>query len=122
MKLERFYLPATFIWAVGLFIGSVMPATAKLAQEIEILNFYGFGLHLMGYAVLSLLLVLTLENRRFKNYYLYSVLIAIIYGVLLELAQMFIPTRNPSASDALANTIGAFITATAYAFRNKKWN
>ncbi|MEK6807408.1 MAG: VanZ family protein [Nanoarchaeota archaeon] len=122
MKLERLYLPATVVWAVGLFIGSVLPATTRLAQELEVLNFKGFGLHLASYAVFGMLLVLTLENYRFKNYYFYSVLIAVVYGVLLELVQVVVPARDPSAIDALADTIGAFITATAYAFRNKKWS
>jgi len=118
MELEKFYLPAAFAWSAALFVGSVLPSANAFGMAAKAFNYRGIGLHLFGYAVLGLLLILALKRHRIKNYYVSSILIAVLYGILLELIQYFVPARTPSAIDAAANTIGAFITAAVYDFKH----
>ena len=120
MKQKKLYLPATLAWAAALFVGSVLPITGKVGSGLEALNFKGFGLHLVGYAVFGMLLLLTLKDRKAKYSYAYAVLIAAAYGAAIELVQIYVLTRTPSVVDAAANAIGAFITTTIYTFRNNK--
>ncbi|MBI2040488.1 MAG: VanZ family protein [DPANN group archaeon] len=116
MDFRKFYLPATLVWVAGLFAGSVLPGRSLLATEIERFNLFGFGLHFLGYLIFGLLLVLTLKNYGIKNSFAYSVLIAAAFGLAMEGLQMFVPNRDPSVIDALANTVGAFISAGIYEF------
>ena len=69
---------------------------------------------MVGYAIFGLILILTLKKYVVKNDFLYAIIIAAGYGLLMEFLQMFVPNRDPSVVDAVANTVGAFITATIY--------
>ncbi len=114
MIYKNIYVLFSVIWAAGLAIGSLLPGGSPLAHEVEKFNFFGFGLHIVGYAIFGLLLVLTLKKYSVKNDFLYAIVIAAVYGLAMEGLQMFVPNRDPSVIDAVANTIGAFITATIY--------
>ena len=114
MTYKSIYVLFSVIWAAGLAIGSLLPGGTQLAAEVERFNLFGFGLHLVGYAIFGLILILTLKKYVVKNDFLYAIIIAAGYGLLMEFLQMFVPNRDPSVVDAVANTVGAFITATIY--------
>ncbi len=116
MELRKLYLPATLIWAAGLLAGSLLPGGSQLAMEVERFNLFGSGLHFLGYMIFGLLLILTLKNYNVKNNFVYSVLIAAAFGIAMEVLQLFVPNRDPSIIDAVANTTGAFISAGIYEF------
>ncbi len=44
-----------------------------------------------------------------------------LYGILLEGGQAFIPGRDPSLADALANLSGAVLGVAVYGLWNKFW-
>ncbi len=103
------------IWAAGLAIGSLLPGGSALATSVEQFNLFGFGLHLIGYALFATILILTFRyHLRHHHYLVYAVVIAATYGLILELLQMLVPNRDPSVVDAVVNAMGAFITATIY--------
>ena len=114
MTYKSIYVLFSVIWAAGLAIGSLLPGGTQPAAEGERVNLFGFGLHLVGYAIFGLILILTLKKYVVKNDFLYAIIIAAGYGLLMEFLQMFVPNRDPSVVDAVANTVGAFITATIY--------
>ncbi len=114
MDFRKLYLPATLIWAVGLFIGSTAQGHGGLARFLGQFNISGFGLHFAGYLIFGLLLILTLKSYEIKNSFVYSVIIAAVYGIAMEGLQFFVPYRDPSVIDALANTAGAFISSGIY--------
>ncbi len=110
------------IWAAALFTGSLLPGGSVLAAGVERFNLFGFGLHLVGYAVFGLVLVLTLRKYQVKNDFVWAILIAAGYGIVMEVLQIFVPNRDPSITDAVANAVGAFITATAYQIKHRNPN
>ena len=114
MTYKSIYVLFSVIWAAGLAIGSLLPSGSALAAEVEQFNFFGFGLHLIGYAIFGLVLVLTLKKYAVKNDFLYAIVIAAVYGLAMEGLQAFVPNRDPSIIDAVVNTVGAFISATIY--------
>ena len=118
---KNIYVLFSVIWAAGLAIGSPLPRGPAPPAEGEqiyffffVLHPFGFGLHLIGYAIFGLVLVLTLKKYAVKNDFLYAIVIAAVYGLAMEGLQAFVPNRDPSIIDAVVNTVGAFISATIY--------
>lgn len=69
---------------------------------------HDFFSHALLYAGLSGLLCLALLNSGArKNFGFYALLIAIMYSFTDEGHQAFVPHRNPSASDLVADAVGA---------------
>ena len=73
--------------------------------------------HFLAYATLSIHLLLLCKTK-LQN--LVAVLFAIGYSLLMEIIQGFIPERDPSLSDMLANTTGVFIGITVIYFLKSK--
>jgi VanZ family protein len=67
------------------------------------------SLHFIGLFILSLLLIFTFKNYAAKRVYLKSLIIAIIIGILIEIIQLFIPTRAFSWYDMVADLGGIFL-------------
>ena len=64
--------------------------------------------HVLIYMPLAFLFVLSLRVSGFNKYiFLISFLLAGVYGITDELHQSFVPGRDASAADAVADFIGA---------------
>jgi len=73
--------------------------------------------HFAAYALLSLLLIHTLQARRHPSARLLAVswLICVVYGLLLEGLQWFMETgRQAEAGDLLANALGALAVCVVF--------
>jgi VanZ family protein len=64
--------------------------------------------HLLVYYIFAVFGYRALQNKR---YYPYLCLGIIAYGGLLELGQSYVPGRDMSAYDLLANTLGVLLGA-----------
>ena len=75
-------------------------------------------LHIIEYAVLGFLLIRSFNNSHFTQSFesmsIMSVFIAAAYGLSDEIHQQFVPFREASIYDLLADTIGAFLGVLAY--------
>lgn len=59
------------------------------------------------YLVLSFITAKTLFLKNKKNYFLYGFLYAFTLGLLLEIAQFFIPYRGFELNDIFSNFLGS---------------
>lgn len=66
-------------------------------------------LHFIGFFILILLLIFTLKDYTSKRVYLKSLIIAVIIGIIIEVAQLFIPARTFSLLDIAADLGGIFL-------------
>ena len=68
-------------------------------------------LHFLGYALLGALFLrafyTTSINHRLKLIFVLSVLFSALYGISDEIHQSFVPYRDASAMDALADFLGS---------------
>jgi VanZ family protein len=64
--------------------------------------------HLLVYYIFAVFGYRALQNKR---YYPYLCVGIIAYGALLELGQSYVPGRDMSAYDLLANTLGVLLGA-----------
>ncbi|WP_375580969.1 VanZ family protein [Marivirga tractuosa] len=96
------------ILLLGLTPGESMPIT----NVWEFLSFDKIA-HFFVFAVLSFLLILGFSKQytfMFFRYYAVPLAIGIslLYGLIIEIGQTFIPERGLEPLDILANTIGVF--------------
>lgn len=96
------------ILLLGLTPGESMPST-------NVWDFLSFDkiAHFFVFAVLTFLFILGFSKQytflffRYNAVYL-AISIAMIYGIIIEIGQTFIPERGLEFADMLANSIGVF--------------
>jgi len=88
--------------------------------------FYGQDkvMHFVVYGIHGFLCLLTLSDKilslKFIQYFL-ALILSISYGIFNEIYQYFIPEREFSLGDILANSLGIItFLALIYIFQNKK--
>ena len=98
---NKLYFFSFSIILIGITLFSLLPPKSGLElRESDKLN------HFLAYAILSLNFgFISTKNR----YYLLGIPLLISYGLLMEFFQGFVPGRDPSFYDALANTCGVLI-------------
>ncbi len=106
----KFQLPA-ILWAAIIYISSSIP-TAKLPS----VDFPSFdkGVHFIIFFTLAALThrAVRFQNRvpfAAKHHVFSTVLLVVLYGLVDEFHQYFVPGRNPSVLDLIADAIGALI-------------
>jgi len=114
----------TFIYMGIVFILSVIKVHVGVAHVIgvdKVIHFCIYGL--MG--ALWVRVFLSKRGRGFgyreRRIIFKAVVISFLYGLLIEFVQGFLPAREASFFDALANGAGAFAGASLYCFVNKSF-
>ncbi len=111
---RRFRWALVAVVALAVFVASVSPVAPGMAA------FGPFGLvhrdkwaHATGYAILAGTLAAALSTERSRRSLVrllaVAFVVAVAYGVGIELVQGAIPTRDESAMDALADAVGALV-------------
>lgn len=98
---EKLLSVSLILFFIGIAILSLLPP-----KSIEKIGEHDKINHFIAYSVLSLNVGLVV--KRIKTYLFYLPLL-IGYGLLLEYVQGFVPGRQPSLLDVLANSIGVSI-------------
>ncbi len=93
------------VYLILLFIG----AFVVKASDISKASNFDKVLHLIGFLILAILLLLTFEHYKLGNKYISVFLVALGIGILIEAIQLGIPGREFSISDILANILGIII-------------
>jgi VanZ family protein len=105
---ELFVLPIFVGWMVLLTVASLLPSGGV-----------GFGetwdkvVHFGAYFITSLLFYFAFHSRLQKTD-IYAVFFAFGYGVILEVAQLFVPGRICSLKDLMANFSGVLFFFVLY--------
>lgn len=93
------------MWSVGIAVLSLLPAEAAVST--------GWGdkwEHGIAYAVLTILL-----KRAFPRLStLWTWVLSTLYGGLIEVGQLFVPSRHADVLDILANGLGAAVGLSLY--------
>ncbi|MEM7336598.1 MAG: VanZ family protein [Chloroflexota bacterium] len=101
-----------FIYAIVIILLSLLPTE----PEIKVVGWDKIG-HFSAYLVMSLLGLLTFSSKNGRI----SILVVIIsLGFILEWLQGFVPGRDTSLIDGLANSLGVLLgTALFFLFQNQ---
>jgi len=99
----------TIVSVVYLIILLIGAFAANLGSTPDSVPGFDKGLHFIGFFILTLLLIFTFKNYTGKRVYLKSLVIAIIVGIIIEVAQLFIPARTFSWYDLAADLGGIFL-------------
>jgi len=112
MKIARMLYILFLVWMVFLTIGSFLPSTS-FPTWVDLGGDRDKVAHFVAYFITSLLFYLTFRSR-FKKTDIYAILFAAGYGVLMELAQLFVPGRVCSLGDLMANFSGVLFFFVLY--------
>jgi VanZ family protein len=111
-----------FVWFILVIIGSLSPQ--RNLPSIVIIEHADKVVHGIMYFILTVLLIpALLSKKKYTLSYVFSFLISIFYGLVMEFLQYSITsTRSADILDFFANCIGALlgIIFYQYAIRNKK--
>jgi len=97
------------LWMTALFLFSSIPG-----NHVPLPNIDDKLKHIVAYALLGFLLAAAVASHvgRLAWYHVAAVtLLAFSYGMLDEYHQSFVPLRNVSFGDVIADTFGGFIAA-----------
>lgn len=108
------------IYSIMIFIFSSRPEVGVeqyFYGQDKVMHFFIYGIH-------TFLCLLTLSNRilllKFIQYFL-ALILSISYGIFNEIYQYFIPEREYSFGDIIANSMGVItFLILIYLFQNKK--
>ena len=121
----KYWLPL-IIYLVLIFYTSSLPLNNP--QEKEIKKTFGIPNdvyeHVIGYGFLAIISYRLFANS--KNKFInkkaitFAILFTILYGIIDEIHQIFVPTRFFEIKDIISNSIGALIIFSKDLIRNKK--
>lgn len=106
----RYQFPA-ILWAVLIFVGSAIPS--RYFPTLKIFH-YDKLIHVVLFLVLGIFVYRALSSIR-QNYTFnwgqafFSIAVVMLYGVLDEMHQGFVPGRSVDVWDATADTIGGLL-------------
>lgn len=97
----------TLIWASVILFFAVLPYRGFPALTV---GYFDKIAHFFEFTVLAVLIIWglyhDLQNRFRERTLLFTLLLGVGYGIVLELVQRFIPGRDPNLADAVSNAAG----------------
>jgi len=113
LNMIAYYWLPPLLWMIIIFYFSSQPRTTISHQYFIDFAIYKV-LHMLGYALLYLLLFRALYQFRnfglsLQDTFLYSALIAVIYAISDEIHQRFVPTREGRLRDVMIDSLGILL-------------
>jgi VanZ family protein len=110
----------TLLIAIEIFYFSSISGTSYPHQEG--IGFIPIIYHLVVFFLFNFFLLISIKgNKKIKiNYLIIALGGSIIYALLDEFHQIFVPLRNASIQDILIDTIGIFLSTILVLYFNKK--
>ncbi|MEA3455520.1 MAG: VanZ family protein [Campylobacterota bacterium] len=107
MHFEKHYIVKLLFWLA--LISSYLLAVLPQENVPQLTPFNDKGNHFLAFAVLTLLILHAYRVRYFTAF-----ILMMLYGVLIEVSQLFAVNRHGELLDVLADTIGVVIGILLY--------
>jgi len=118
-KNKVFAIIFTLIIAIEIFVISSIPGREFASGIIDLSLLY----HFMVFFLLNFFVAISLNGEKKMNikYLFLSIVFSIVYAILDEIHQIFVPRRLFSLTDILVDTAGIFLSLLVYVYyKNKK--
>ena len=118
-KKRKYSIIFLILIAVEIFYFS----SKSLAPGPEVFSLLSIIYHFCVFFLFGFFLIISLtQKRKIKiKYLLFAVFISVIYAILDELHQIFVPFRDASLEDFLTDSAGIFFSAIIYMVSKKNW-
>lgn len=117
-RFTRFLLPATFLWALVIFILCTLPGE-ELPNPPPNIPHLDKIVHWGMFLILSLLLMLSAESKTTcskTTLYLLVISVSFLYGGLIEILQHYFFQRSGDIWDLTADVLGSITACCCYPF------
>jgi len=113
-----FAIILTLLIAIEIFYFSTIQGSAISGPSIP---FTSYAYHFTAFFLLSFFLLISLNGNRKINFgfFAFAITFSIIYAMLDEFHQMFVPFRNPSIIDVFTDNLGIFFSSLVYLMYKK---
>jgi hypothetical protein len=122
MRLKIYWTFVTILWATCIFIVSVIPSSDLPSFSIwepdKIAHFIVYGL--LTFFACKMYLQRNKTMQKSMPAKIYAFASCILYGICIEVIQLFLPTRSFDPFDILANTIGCLLGILAITLSSKR--
>ena len=108
---NKYYIYCSFALMAAIWLLS-----SRHQTPIHLTGYWDKVVHFASWAFLTVLLSRGLRGGRGR---LVAFTVAVAYGILDEFHQSFVPGREPSAADVLADSLGAAVGVWTAALRNR---
>ena len=117
-KNRKISLIVTILLMIEIFYFSSLQGNIGIGPTINLSTVY----HFVVFFLFSFFLFATIKtDKKIKTRHILIILvISIIYGILDEVHQMFVPFRNASIRDILINNLGIFSSILIYLYIDNK--
>ena len=117
-KNKRFSIIFMVLMAVEIFVISSIPGRDFPAVGIDPSLVY----HLIVFFLFNFFLILSIIGKKNvkMGYLVLSMVFSIIYAILDEIHQFFVPLRLPSVRDVLIDVTGIFLSTITYLYYKRK--
>lgn len=114
------YLIGSVIWALFILVLTLTPG--KSVPDISLFSYdklgHGFVFFVLAFLLISGFYQSLISSSKHRAASV-GVILSVLYGLSLEVAQSMVPDRSMEFYDALANTIGSFLGLAVFYIRIK---
>lgn len=114
--INRFKFHLLIVWTIFILFLTLMPVP-DIGIETE--NYYDKIVHLFLFGIFSYLLYLNLSFSRLKRVAT-TIFVSVIFSIIIEFFQYFVPGRNPSYLDFWAGFVGVLMFIIVPYVKDKK--
>jgi len=114
-----FAITLTLLMAIEIFyFSSIQGSGIKGGPSIP---FASYAYHFTAFFLLSFFLLVSLNGNKKINFnlFVFAIIFSVVYAVLDEVHQMFVPFRAPSIVDVFTDNAGIFFSSLVYLFYKK---
>lgn len=119
-KNRRFAILFMVLIGAEIFFVSSIPGSKVVSGGIDASMLY----HLLVFFLFNFFVTLSITKRKNKGrkYLILPIIISILYAILDEIHQIFVPLRNSSVGDVLTDVAGILLSVLVYLYykRNNK--
>ena len=112
MMNKKVLLMLTILYACLMLFGAVWPNLGGIQALKDTIKVW----HLLGFMVLAILILKTLESYKYRRKYTFSGILCIIFIYFTEWVQTFSPTRHFMYTDMLIDLCGVILGFLFYKF------
>ncbi len=116
-KHKKFSVAFVIIIAVEILLVSSIPGS-PIGAGIDFSILY----HFLAFFLFNFFLLIAIKGneRKMDKIFVLTLIIALIYAVLDEMHQFFVPLRTPDILDFLVDSAGIFLSALVYGYYPSK--
>jgi VanZ family protein len=105
-----FWTTSLIVYILLILFGALLPNPSSIKMFGSHIQYF----HLIGFMILSLILLKTLDVFGFRRIFIITLIFGIAFSYITEILQLLVPTRSFTYADMLTDIVGIVIGMVIY--------